>query len=64
MAEARHPHAHGPATPVPSRTRLVLALILLPAMLATVWGMVALWPDRDAVPSVRPSRPRARGSRP
>ncbi|KGM14311.1 YibE/F family protein [Cellulomonas bogoriensis] len=51
-------HAHGPAPRASARVRLILALAVLPALLATVAGVVALWPgadDRvDRIPTVDP----------
>lgn len=46
-----HAHAHGgPAAPVSRRTRLVLAALLVPALLATVVALVVLWPRAGEVP--------------
>ncbi|PZR54217.1 YibE/F family protein [Xylanimonas oleitrophica] len=45
-----HGHGHGRAAPVAPRVRWTLAAILLPALLATLWGMVALWPSAADVP--------------
>ncbi|PZR53103.1 YibE/F family protein [Xylanimonas oleitrophica] len=44
------------ARPAPAslRTRVVLAVALLPALLATVWGAFALWPAADEVPAREP----------
>lgn len=53
-----HDHGHGPASAEDAaspRTRLVLTLLVAPLVLATVAGLVALWPgsgehlDRDAL---------------
>lgn len=47
-----HAHRdHSSAVPVPSRPRLALLAALALAFLATVGGLVALWPHGDAVPS-------------
>ncbi|MBD5785716.1 YibE/F family protein [Cellulosimicrobium terreum] len=43
-------HAHGPAAPATPRVRRTLAALLLPALLATLVGLVALWPAADDVP--------------
>jgi uncharacterized membrane protein len=42
-------HAHGPVGPSPSRTRRILAAVIVPLAAATVVGLVLLWPrDRPA----------------
>jgi uncharacterized membrane protein len=59
-----HGHAHPPAArpaPVSARTRVVLAATLLPALLATVWGLLSLWPADGEVPERAPLA--AEGSR-
>lgn len=45
-----HGHAHGPAAPATRRVRLTLAALLVPALLATLAGLVALWPATQDVP--------------
>ncbi|MGW6229604.1 hypothetical protein ACWFQT_21080, partial [Cellulosimicrobium cellulans] len=45
-----HGHAHGPAAPATRRVRLTLAALLVPALLATLAGLVALWPASADVP--------------
>ncbi|SMF10987.1 YibE/F-like protein [Cellulosimicrobium cellulans J34] len=45
-----HGHGHGPAAPATRRVRLVLAALLVPALLATLAGLVALWPAASDVP--------------
>ncbi|MEP7762845.1 YibE/F family protein [Sanguibacter sp. 25GB23B1] len=39
-----HAHSHGPAPRASRRVRVILASLLLPALLATVLGLVVLWP--------------------
>ena len=46
-----HAHAHGPAAPATPRVRLTLAALLVPLLLATLAGLVALWPAADDVPA-------------
>src|SRR5690606_15384374 len=43
-------HGHGPAAPATRRVRLVLAALLVPALLATLAGLAALWPAASDVP--------------
>jgi uncharacterized membrane protein len=38
-------HAHGPVAPSPARTRRILAAVIVPLAVATVVGMVLLWPS-------------------
>ena len=46
-----HGHAHGgPVAPAPRRTRLVIACLVLPAIVATALGMWMLWPKAGEVP--------------
>jgi uncharacterized membrane protein len=46
-----HGHSHGgPVPPAPRRTRLVLALLVLPALVATAFGLWTLWPSGADVP--------------
>ncbi|MCB7135628.1 YibE/F family protein [Cellulosimicrobium marinum] len=45
-----HGHAHGPAAPTTRRVRLTLAALLVPLLLGTLAGLVALWPAADDVP--------------
>ncbi|MFI0775571.1 YibE/F family protein [Streptomyces sp. NPDC021212] len=40
-----HAHSHGPATPVSTRLRKIIAVVLIPFTVAVVAGLVALWPD-------------------
>ncbi|WP_402469735.1 YibE/F family protein [Isoptericola aurantiacus] len=48
---AGHAHAHGgPVPPAPWRTRLVLAVLVLPAVVATALGLWHLWPSSADVP--------------
>lgn len=50
-----HSHAHaGPTGPSAPRTRAVLAAALVPALLATLIGLWALWPDGSDVPDKVP----------
>lgn len=39
-----HAHSHGPAPRSSRRVRLVLAAVLVPALLATVVGLILFWP--------------------
>ncbi|WNI23646.1 YibE/F family protein [Streptomyces sp. ITFR-16] len=39
-----HAHSHGPAAPVSSRLRKVIAAVLIPFAAAVVVGLVVLWP--------------------
>jgi uncharacterized membrane protein len=55
-----HSHAARPA-PATARTRIVLAATLLPALLATVCGLLSLWPEGGEVPERAPLA--AEGSR-
>ncbi|WP_258723668.1 YibE/F family protein [Cellulomonas sp. NS3] len=51
-------HVHGGPEPRASRrVRLVLAALVVPALLVTVLGAWALWPDRDALPVLRTTAP-------
>ena len=45
-----HGHGHGPAAAVSARTRRVVLAILIPCMIATVAGLVLLWPGKVAPP--------------
>ncbi|WP_338403910.1 YibE/F family protein [Cellulosimicrobium arenosum] len=45
-----HSHVHGPTAPATRRVRVVLAALLVPALLATLVGLVALWPAAADVP--------------
>ncbi|WP_082618132.1 YibE/F family protein [Oerskovia sp. Root22] len=51
-----HAHAHGdgPTPPASRRVRLVLAAILVPALVLTIVGLVALWPRGADVPDQIP----------
>ena len=40
-----HSHAHGPAQPSSRRVRLILAALVVPLALATLVGLVVLWPS-------------------
>jgi uncharacterized membrane protein len=42
-----HGHGHGPAAPAGRRVRVLLAALLVPCALATVVGLVLLWPRGD-----------------
>jgi uncharacterized membrane protein len=50
--EHQHAHAHGSGSvpPAPLRTRIVLACLVLPALLATAFGLWTLWPSEAEVP--------------
>jgi len=50
-----HTHSHAAPVPAPRRTRLILALLLAPALVATIVGLVVLWPDSSAVPDRIPA---------
>lgn len=45
-----HGHGHAPALPATRRVRIVLAAILVPALLLTIVGLVALWPRTADLP--------------
>ncbi|MBE7699826.1 YibE/F family protein [Oerskovia sp. Sa1BUA8] len=49
-----HSHGGGPALPATRRVRLALAAILVPALLLTVVGLVALWPRAADLPDQIP----------
>ncbi|ACZ32310.1 YibE/F family protein [Xylanimonas cellulosilytica DSM 15894] len=49
-----HSHGHAAPTPVEPRTRLILTILLAPALLVTIFGLFALWPDAAAVPDRAP----------
>lgn len=58
-----HGHGHGPATPADRRVRIAIAMLLVPAVLATLVGLVLLFPFERAVPSEgAASSPRVPGS--
>lgn len=44
MSHAGHGHAHGPPAPADRRVRMVIACLLVPAALATLVGLVLLYP--------------------
>ncbi|WP_454042014.1 YibE/F family protein [Cellulosimicrobium sp. Marseille-Q8652] len=48
---AVHAHAHGPAAPATRRVRVTLTALLVPLLLATLAGLVALWPAASDVPA-------------
>lgn len=50
-----HGHVHGPVPPSTPRVRLILAAFLIPVLLATLVGLVALWPSEDDLPERVPS---------
>jgi uncharacterized membrane protein len=50
-AETGHGHGHGPAAPAGRRVRLVIAALLVPCALATLVGVVLLWPTSGPVPA-------------
>ncbi|WP_448330806.1 YibE/F family protein [Streptomyces sp. DSM 41534] len=39
-----HSHGHGPAAPVSTRLRKIIAAVLIPFAVAVVAGLIALWP--------------------
>ncbi|MET4224281.1 YibE/F family protein [Oerskovia enterophila] len=49
-----HAHGDGPTPPASRRVRLVLAAILVPALVLTIVGLVALWPRGADVPDQIP----------
>lgn len=67
-----HGHGHGPATPVSRRVRTLIAALLIPMALATVAGVLLLYPFNDPTPdsalgaqhSVRGEITAATGARP
>lgn len=56
MSHHSHGHSHGsgPALPATRRVRIVLAAILVPALLLTIVGLVALWPRAADLPDQIP----------
>ncbi|WP_278235672.1 YibE/F family protein [Isoptericola sp. AK164] len=51
LPDGGHGHGHGgPVPPAPWRTRLVLALLVLPALVATGLGLWQLWPAEAGIP--------------
>jgi uncharacterized membrane protein len=45
-----HGHAHGPGPAASRRTRRIVTAVLVPAALATLVALIALWPGRADVP--------------
>jgi UPF0716 family protein affecting phage T7 exclusion len=45
--ELEHGHGHGPAAPADRRVRFAVAALLVPALLATVVGLIVLYPFED-----------------
>ncbi len=50
-----HSHSHGRPAPAPRRTRLILGALLAPALIATIVGLLVLWPDAASVPDRVPA---------
>ena len=48
-----HGHGHAPAPPAGQRVRLLIAALLVPCALATLVGVVLLWPSGDRPVSAR-----------
>ncbi|MFP5021449.1 YibE/F family protein [Pseudonocardia phyllosphaerae] len=51
-----HGHGHGPATPAGHRVRKLLFALLVPCGLATLVGVVLLWPGAAPIPSLPPTQ--------
>nr|WP_214408177.1 YibE/F family protein [Pseudonocardia lacus] len=49
--EAGHGHGHSPAAPAGRRVRILIAALLVPCALATLVGVVLLWPGSAPAPS-------------
>jgi uncharacterized membrane protein len=45
--ELEHGHGHGPAAPADRRVRIAIAALLVPALLATLVGLIMLYPFDD-----------------
>ena len=50
-----HGHGHGPATPAGRRVRMLLVGLLVPCALATLVGLVLLWPSGPLPHSTQPA---------
>ncbi|GAA1868031.1 YibE/F family protein [Myceligenerans crystallogenes] len=50
-----HTHGHGPVGPSSGRTRVILAVALIPALLFTLAGLLSLWPDGADLPARVPA---------
>ncbi|OZM81698.1 YibE/F family protein [Pseudonocardia sp. MH-G8] len=53
-AEPATGHGHGPARPAGRRVRIVIAALLVPCALATLVGLVLLWPTGGPPPTAGP----------
>jgi uncharacterized membrane protein len=49
-----HGHGHGPAQPAGRRVRILIAALLVPCALATLVGIVLLWPTGGLPPTAHP----------
>ncbi|HEY4419406.1 MAG TPA: YibE/F family protein, partial [Pseudonocardia sp.] len=49
-----HGHGHSPAPPAGRRVRIFIAALLVPCALATLVGMVLLWPSGGPPPTAAP----------
>ncbi|MHA6615568.1 YibE/F family protein [Pseudonocardia sp. DLS-67] len=49
-----HGHGHGPARPAGRRVRILIAALLVPCALATLVGLVLLWPTGGPPDTARP----------
>jgi uncharacterized membrane protein len=49
-----HGHGHSPAPPAGRRVRIFIAALLVPCALATLVGLVLLWPSGGPPPTARP----------
>jgi uncharacterized membrane protein len=49
-----HGHGHGPARPAGRRVRILIAALLVPCALATLVGLVVLWPSGGPPATARP----------
>lgn len=54
-AHGDHGHGHGPASPAGRRVRILLAALLVPAAIATLVGLVLLWPSGPAATASSPA---------
>lgn len=51
--EHGHGHGHGPATPGDRRVRIAIGALLVPALLATLAGLIVLYPFDDGQSSAK-----------
>jgi uncharacterized membrane protein len=54
-SSAGHGHGHGPARPAGRRVRILIAALLVPCALATLVGLVLLWPSGGPPATAHPA---------